>query len=180
MVDILILVILVAGFALGYIRGVIRQLLLLAAFVVSFLVAAHLIRLVSPWLVEQQRQFSVQYTDMLAFALVFTVLFGGAAVVIEAAGTVSDLTQHARLDDVLGGLLGLGITFLVLGTVIVMLNIFYGLSAPAPSGEIIELRRIHSALGESAIAEWMRHSLLPGLNVVLGPLLPTEVRTAMG
>lgn len=177
----LVLVVLVAGgFLLGFLRGVMRQLIALAAWVVCFVVAAQLMRPVANWYVEQDPQYSLQYVDMLAFGVIFLVLFGIALVVIEVVGNVSDLTTHHALDEVLGGILASGVVLLTIASSIVILNTYYGLDSPGPTAQIGILTDLQGLLERSAIAGWLSDSLIPGLGSLLGLVLPEDVRKVMG
>jgi membrane protein required for colicin V production len=178
-VDVVLVLVLAGGFLLGFLRGVMRQLIALAAWVVSFTVAAQLQRPVAEWLVSQDPQYSLQYVDMLAFGAVFVVLFGIALVAIEVVGTVSDLTTHAALDEVLGGALGVGLALLTIASLIVILNTFYALENRGPTAEVSILRDLHGLFERSAIAGWLTDSLIPGLAALLGILLPDRVREVM-
>lgn len=179
-VDLVLVVLLAGGFLLGFLRGVMRQLIALAAWVVCFIVAAQLQRPMADWMVEQEPQFSLQYVDMLAFGAVFLVLFGGALVVIEVVGKVSDLTTHPALDEVLGGLLAVGVVLLTIASLIVILNTYYGLESPGPTAQIGILADAHDLLERSAICGWLTDSLIPGLGSLFGLVLPEGVRQVMG
>ena len=61
----------------------------------------------------------------------------------------------------------------------VILDSFY---ASPPTGQLRDvplLRQLQLGLAESAIADGLRSSLIPGLGAVLGPLLPAGVASVM-
>jgi membrane protein required for colicin V production len=178
--DLFLVVLLAGGFLVGFLRGVMRQLIALAAWVVCFVVAAQLQRPVANWYVEQDPQYSLQYIDMLAFGVIFILLFGIALVVIEVAGNVSDLTTHPALDEVLGGILAAGVVLLAIASVIVILNTYYSLESPSPTAQVGILTDVHGLFERSAIAGWLSDSLIPGLGSLLGLVLPEGVRRVMG
>jgi len=178
--DLFIAALVAGGFLLGFVRGVMRQLIALAAWLLSFIVAAQLQRPLADWLVTQEPRYSLQYIEMLTFGAAFLLLFGIAFVAIEIVGTVSDLTTHPALDEVLGGLLAAGVALLAVASVIVILDIYYAAPVPGPTAEIGILRDAHGLLGRSAIAGWLSDSLIPGLGALFGLLLPEGVRQVMG
>jgi membrane protein required for colicin V production len=178
--DLFLVVLLAGGFLLGFLRGVMRQLIALAAWVVCFLVAAQLQRPVADWYVEQDPRFSQQYVDMLVFGAIFLVLFGGALVAIEVVGKVSDLTTHPALDEVLGGVLAAGVVLLAIASVIVALNSFYALESPGPTAQLGILTDAHVLFERSAIAGWLNDSLIPGIGSLFGVFLPDGLRQVMG
>jgi len=177
--DVILVGLIAAGFVLGFLRGVIRQLLALGAWLLSFLFAAQLQGPLAEWLVTQEPEFSREYTNMLTFGTVFVVLFVIAFVAIEVVGTVSDLTTHPALDEVIGGLLGAGLVLLVIAAIVVALDSYYSVPASGPTSEIGILRGIHQGLDRSTLVGWLRDSLIPGLGSLLGILLPESVRRVM-
>lgn len=178
--DLFLVALIAGGFLLGFVRGVMRQLIALAAWVVSFIAAAQLQRPLAGWLVEQEAQYSLQYGDMLAFGAVFVLVFGIAFVVIEVYGNVSDLTTHAALDEVLGGILAAGVVLLTIAALIVTLNIYYGLESAGPTAQISILADAHRLFEGSTLAGWLNDSLIPGIGSLFGILLPESVRQVMG
>lgn len=178
--DVIILLLIAGGVLLGYIRGAIRQLMALGAWLVSFVAAALIHQTFGPYLATQGPAFSRVYIDMLGFLLLFGLPLIIAMVVIQFYGNVSSISQHALLDEVTGGVLCAGFVLLTVSSLIVILDTYYLVSNPPPTAEIGLLREAHVALERSTIAGWLRDSLIPGLGAVLGPLVPAHVRAVMG
>ena len=174
-VDIGLLVFLALAFLLGVFRGAVRQLIALGAFLVTFVVAAYLRPPIADWLAGQQTQFTREYVEMMAFLLAFVVLFSFCLLIIEIGGNTIHLTSRVAVDEILGGLLALGVAVLVLGALVIVLESYY--AHPIPGGAEQELiRGLHLAFQRSAIIDALRHSLVPGLLALLGPLLPPQIR----
>ncbi len=77
---------------LGVVRGAVRQLIVLGAWLVAFLVAPYLRPLVGDWIMSNAPDYSREYVDMLAFLASFLVLFLLALVVIEIGGRTVQLS----------------------------------------------------------------------------------------
>ncbi len=174
--DIVLLMLLAGSFVLGFLQGVIRQLLEIGAFLVAFVVAAHLRGPVGDWVSGQWTQLSPSYGAMLAFGGLFLAFFIPALVTIQFAGSSTELTRHALLDDALAGLLGLALGLLVLSGIVAILGSYYSDVRPAPANDISWIGSLHTALAGSAIGGGLGSSLVPGLVAILGPLLPSSVR----
>ena len=180
-IDVVLLLLLVAAFFLGFFQGGIRLLLVLLAWIASFLLAVNLRGPVGSFLGGYWTQYSADYTRMLAFAILFVVFFVLAVTAIEIVyRRPPALSRFPILDEVGGGVLGLFVGFLVLAAVITILDSFYASpAAVGGGGEVGLLRDVHGGLSASGIANGLRSSLLPVLATLLGPLLPADVSTVM-
>lgn len=169
---------LAGAFLLGYIRGAVRQLIALGAWLVSFVVAAYVRGPLGDWIFGQGNGYSRAYSEMLAFGLAFFVLFALGVLVIEVGGSTIQLFQRGAFDQILGGFLALGVGLLMIGALLIVLDGYYiYAAAPVPGGSDIEfVRALHAALDRSAIVGALRGSLVPGLISLLGPLLPHDIR----
>ena len=178
--DLVLIGLLVVGFALGYIRGAVRQLLTLGAGLVAFLLAANVRSLFGGWLSQQWPHFQLAYVEMLVFAMVFGLVFVIGFAFAQFSGLKTTITRHERPDAVLGALLGTGLVILTLASVYVVLASYYGVPTPPAGRDIGFLRELYVALDGSAIVGALRGSLLPGLGAILSPLLPPDIRAVMG
>jgi uncharacterized membrane protein required for colicin V production len=165
---------------LGIFRGAVRQLIALGAWAIALIVAAYLRGTVGDWIAAQAHQYSREHVEMLAFALVFLVLFTVALLVIEIGGSTIRLTQRPAVDEILGGLLGLGVAVLTVGALLIVFDSYYAMNPPQGAVEFAFARAVHSALERSAIAKSLHGSLVPGLIALLGPLLPGDIRAVYG
>jgi uncharacterized membrane protein required for colicin V production len=179
-VELLVLLLLAGGFVLGFFRGVVRQVLALAAWLGTFLVAAYLRLPLGDWLARSSSQFSFDYAQMLAFATVFLALFLGALALIEFGGAGSALTRHPLLDDAVGGITGLLLAIVVVASLLVALDTYFLVHPAVEPGEVGWLREIHDDLSASALAEPLRSLVIRPLGYLLGPILPSDIRLVMG
>jgi len=175
-VDVVLVVFFAAAFLLGVLRGAVRQLIVLGAWLVIFLISVYLRPIVGDWIASNRPEFSREYVDMLAWLVTFLVLFLLAVLVIEIGGSTIHLTQRVAVDEVLGGFLALGVAILVMASVVIILDSYYGSTPPPGAADVAIVREVHEAFQRSAIIQQMHQSLIPGLVAILGPLLPQNVR----
>ena len=174
--DIALIVVLAAAFLLGYLRGAVRQLIVVGAFLVAFIVAAYMRGIVGDWIASNASAYPREHVDMLAFLASFLVLFSLAVLVIEIGGSTIQLTRRATLDQLLGGFLAVGAALLTIAAVAIALDTYY-LAGPVPgAAELGITRDLYLAFERSGIVRAMHDSLIPGLIALLGPLLPQDIR----
>ena len=175
--DILLILVLAGAFLIGFFWGVVRGLLGLAAWVVVFLLAAHLSAgPVGNYLTEQWRSYTPEYDHMLAFLICFGVLFTLALVLIQIGTRGSqDLSHYPMVDDIIGGLLGAAIAVLAIAAVIAMLRTFYEPVA-ASSNVAGWTTSLYSALRSSTIGGQLMSGFVPIMNTLFDPLLPASIR----
>ncbi|MDP8905378.1 MAG: CvpA family protein [Chloroflexota bacterium] len=177
--DVLLILLLGGGFLLGFFRGVVRMFIAIGAWAFSFLLASHLRLPVGDFLFRTDVQFSPSYATMVSFAAIFAALLVTSVVLIMVSRAPTQLSRHALVDDLLGGLLGVVAALLLMASIIVILDTHYAIEAPAPGRDIPLLTSLHQLLRSSAVAGAVRDTVVPVLGFVFGPLLPAEVRAVM-
>jgi hypothetical protein len=175
--DVVLLLIIGASFLLGFLWGVVRSLLMLAAWFVVFIVSAYLSEPVGNYLSGQWNNLEHGYVHMVAFGL----LYGAGlivAVILVWQGTRGSqgLTRFAFLDDLVGGLVLAGVAVLGIAGVMVVLGTYYT-SAPTLTGDWSA--NIYHALLLSSVGSSINQNVLPGLSSILGPVLPASIRHTM-
>ena len=175
-VDVALLIFMAAGFMLGVLRGAVRQLIVLGAWLVTFILAAYLRPTVGDWIASNASDYPREHVEMLAFALTFLVLFTVAVLVIEIGGKTIQLTQRVAVDEILGGFLALGVSILVIGSLAIIFDTYYAAGPSLANSELDIARSLNAAFGRSAIVSAMHDSLIPGLIALLGPVLPADIR----
>jgi len=174
-VDVILVVLLVTGFLLGYVRGALRQLIVLGAWLVAFLIAPYLRSPVGDFILANTHEYTREYVDMLAFLASFVVMFLLALVVIELGGKTIHLSKRPVVDEVVGGFLMLGATLLSIAAIVIALDSYY-LNPVIGAIEQPFIHDIHNGLERSAIVDAMHYALIPALIALLGPLLPADIR----
>jgi uncharacterized membrane protein required for colicin V production len=175
--DVLLLLIVAGAFLFGFFWGVVRGLLGLAGFVVVFVLSAHLSEPVGDYLTAQWTQYRPDYDHMLAYFLVFALLYTLTLILITIGTRGSqDLSRYPLVDDVVGALLGACLAILCVAAVITILKTFYGPFAP-PNGQGAEwTANLYRALLGSTFGGQISNAVVPALVTVLGAVLPASVR----
>ena len=175
--DIALLVVFVAAILLGAVRGSVRQLLALAGWLVTLIMAAYLRSPVAEALMSQSPNISEDHAHMAAFVLAFVILFGIALVAIQATGIKVQLTMRPYVDEAVGGAVMLLVAVLAVASVLMALDTYY-VGAPPGEPQIGLANSLHDALRPSAIAGFLRETVNPILLGLLSPFLPSDVRAA--
>lgn len=174
--DILLILILAGAFLVGFFWGVLRGLLGLLAWVVVFLLSAHLSDPLGNYLQKQWTNFTPAYVHMLSFLLSFGVLFGLGLFLIQIGTRGSqDLSRYPLVDDILGGLLGISLAVLAIAAVMAILSTFYDPQLEA-TGAAQWTRELYVALKGSTIGAQIATGLIPIMNGLFDPLLPSALR----
>lgn len=177
--DLFCALLIAGGIVLGFWRGAIRQGLAVAAWPVTFLLAANLSPSLGRWLVSQAPTYSTEYGVMLAFGAVFALLFVAAVIVFEVTGTSMTISRSTTVDSIVGAVLGGLLAVLALIGLIVVLDTYYAVT-PAPGNYQIELiGDVYGVSRDSFIAEGLRQTVIPLLGNVLSAILPDHVRAVM-
>ncbi len=177
-VDLLIGLVFLAFFILGFAQGTIRRLIGLGSILFSFLFAANVAEPLGTFLGNNWTQFSREYSYMVGFGTIFLAASLAFALVVQGFYKPQPLFEKARFaDEILGGLLGLLQAALILGAVVVILDSFFRLSGiPQDPQELLFLRDLWTALDSSRIVEVFRTILIPGFFFVFGLFIPGNLR----
>jgi uncharacterized membrane protein required for colicin V production len=174
--DVMLILILAGAFLIGFFWGIVRGLIALAAWVVVFLLAAHLSGPVGDYLQNQWRNFSPEYNHMLAFLILFGLLFSASLVIIQIGTKGSqDLSRYPLVDDIVGGLVGATLAVLAVAAAMAILRTFYEPAAVSVAGAEWTAD-LYVALKRSTIGGQIGTGLVPMIAALLGPLLPATIR----
>jgi len=174
--DIAIILFLVGCVLIGFFRGALRQLLALGAWLVTFVVAAQGRNFIADYLRAQEPDFSVQYANMLALLIGFAVLFLAALALIELSGRTINLSQRPIVEEAIGGVLMLFVGLLALSGVMIALSSYYAQHDNVFTAEVDLVRQLNGALSDSQIGRALNAWVVPGIQSLLGPQLPPDVR----
>jgi uncharacterized membrane protein required for colicin V production len=179
--DVLVIVIVGVGFALGFLRGTVRALLAVVAWAVCFLVASYLRVPIGGWL-STNGSLDAFYAEMLAFGAVFFALFTGILLVVLFSRTPTTITRHQLIDDIVGGVIGAFVAVLVVASVMVVLGSYYGAASAPTSVSLVQIGAVadaNRALASSGFATVINGTVVRWVAFLLGPVIPTEVLSAM-
>lgn len=179
--DIVIILVLAAGFLIGFFQGVLRGALNIFAFAIAFLLAANLRDRFGAYLASQWTSYDQDYGHMLAFLIAAVIILVVLLVLIHM-GTKGPkgVTSHPLLDDLLGGALGVVMALLLMGGLLIILTSYYGPEAPIGlrAGATWSANLYHNLL-ESRIGVLVNDIIVPMLSLLFGSLVPDVVRRAM-
>jgi uncharacterized membrane protein required for colicin V production len=167
----------VAAFIVGYVQGTIRRLLGIASILFSLVLAAQIRGPLGDFLVSNWT-FPPEYSRMLAFGIVFVILALVFTIIIQSVYEHSPiLPRFPHVDPIVGGLLGIVEAGIVIGAAILILDSYFrGAGLEVKPTELIFLRDFHHAIDVSQTASIYRHDLIPAFFVLLGGLIPEEIR----
>ena len=178
--DLILVLIFLAAFIAGYIQGLVRQALGLIIWFIAFVLALSLRAPLGTFFQQYWTQFLPDYTDMLAFIIVFLVaLIGGNLVAQFTYKHVPVLADRHFIDEILGAVVSVGLVVLEVGAFLYILDTFYrhqtgGANTVAVFSSIFDLFK------DSTIAASLRHALMPGLLAILGPFVPAGLASLAG
>ena len=178
-VDLILLVLFMAFFVLGFAQGTIRRLIGIGALVFSLLFAANVADPLGVFLGNNWTQFSRQYSYMVGFGMVFLAATLAFALVVQGYYQPQPLFARARFfDEVVGGLLGLIQAAILLGVVVIILDSFFRVPGIATDPqELPFLRDLWTALDGSQIVAVLRSSLIPAFFTLTGFLVPDSIES---
>jgi uncharacterized membrane protein required for colicin V production len=179
--DIVIVLVAMAIFVVGWFQGAVRQILSIAAFVVAFLLAANLRDPLGDFLARNwtfwDREFNLTLA-LLGLWITFSVTLQIGILSFYRGVVIS--RRLVILDELLGGLLGAFQVFLVLALLTLTFDSYY-LVTPRPVAfhDVEWARSFDALLKDSVLVGALRDSLGAWLLTLLGPLLPSDLRAAL-
>ena len=176
-VDLLLVLLFLGFFVLGFAQGTIRRVIGIASILFSFLLAATLSEPLGSFLGSNWGQFSRQYAYMIGFGTVFVAAALAFALVAQGFYKPVPLFARARfVDEILGGLLGIVQFGLILLAVIVILGSFFLIPGIARDPqELFGLRDVWTALETSRIVDFFQTTIIPGFFSVFDLFIPDSI-----
>ena len=176
--DLLFIAALLIGFIAGFVQGVVRRLLGIAATMIAFLLAANLRVPVGEILAGSWTQFPPDYVVMLAFLGLFVVFEVFATVLIQGFYRRAPVVEDKEwVDEILGGVLGVVQALLLMGIVaIIVASYFGGPTEVYDPDEFGILRTIYDGIVLSTTGTFILERLIPVFIALSGPLVPDSLR----
>ena len=177
--DLLVILLLVAAFILGFLQGAIRRLIGIVAVVFSLILASQLRMPLGDYLASNWVQFPPGYTHMLAFAAVFMISVVVISIITQITYERSPLFPRTPLaDPLLGGIVGIVEAMFLIGALVLVLDSYFLTPALiAGAGEFVVIRDFQSAVDVSRTAALYRHDLFPAFFFLIGLLIPEDLRS---
>jgi uncharacterized membrane protein required for colicin V production len=176
-IDLVLILLFMGFFVLGFAQGTIRRLIGLAAILFSFFFAANLAEPLGEFLGANWTQFPKEYSYMIGFGTVFVAAALAFAIVVQGFYKPQPLFEKARFaDEAIGGVLGLIQFGVILGATVIILDSFFRIPGiPEDSQELLFLRELWTALDGSQIVETFRTTLIPAFMSIFGFLIPDSL-----
>jgi len=176
--DLLVVLLCVAAFILGYIQGAVRRVIGIVSIVLALIAASQLSGPIGGFLASNWTQFPAAYSRMLAFAGTFAVLVAALAIVTQGYYERAPIVpRHPVVDAMLGGLLGVVEALVIIGAIILILDSYFRLPGSAAfAAELPFVRDLFHAIDVSQVALFYRRDLIPVFLLLVGGLFPPEVR----
>lgn len=179
--DLIIVLVFLAAFVIGYLQGLVRQALGLLIWFVSFILAMSLRGPLGGWLQQYWTQFQPEYTDMLAMAVVFLVAVVGLNLVAQFTYKhVPILANRQFVDEILGAIVSFIVRVLEVAAFLFILDTYYRHQSGGGANTVAIFTDVFHVFEHSSIAQVLRDGLMPGLLVVLGPFVPAGLSKLAG
>jgi uncharacterized membrane protein required for colicin V production len=176
--DLLVLLLLIAAFVVGYLQGTVRRLLGIASVIVSLIVSAQLSIPVGEYLAQNWGQFPPGYARMVAFAALFALSVIVLAIVTELYYERGPFVpRYPLVDPILGGVLGVIEGILLIGVLVLVLDSYFLTpNLIVSAGEFVFVRDFFNAMDLSRTADIYRSTLFPLFFALIGFFIPEHLR----
>jgi hypothetical protein len=180
--DIVLLLLLVGAFIVGFVWGTARTLIFLGGGAVVFLIAAHARPHLSGFLARQWTNLSPVYSDMIAMLVLYALGLAALTLLVWFGARNTGLSSRAPdIDRLLGGLVGVSCAVMVVAGLDVTFALFYGHQPTlGRAGGTDWSSALYQGIVESHIGGAIHRSLVPAAGSIAGPLLPVGFREAFG
>jgi uncharacterized membrane protein required for colicin V production len=170
----------IGGFIFGGWRtGFLRRLLGLVFLAAAFLAGAYFRVPVGAAAAAFFPSIPSDYANLVGYTIVFPVVLAGLHIV--SARLIGDVRLHGiseGVDRALGAVFGGVEAVLILSAVVVILDAYFGTnSQPLQTADYAYLRSLTQAMNSTTTVGLLRGSTVPAVLTVLGPLLPTDLRS---
>ena len=176
--DLLVFILLIAGFIVGYLQGTVRRLIGIVTALFSLIVAAQLRRPLGDFLAGNWGQFPPGYSHLLAFGFLFALLVIIFAILTQVYFERGPLLPRWRYaDPLLGGFFGIIEMLVFIGALILILDSYFATpDLVVSAAEFSWLRDFFNAIDVSRTADLFRASAFPALFALIGFFIPEELR----
>lgn len=181
--DIFLLVVIVSTLAVGFFWGALRSLMLLAAWILAFLVGAHLKPELGSYLAQQWTNFPPAFSDMAAFGLIFMgIILAAPIVIILLTRGSHPISRLQVIDDLGGALVAVLVSVLAIASLLIILSTFYGTGERLidPQGGPDWTASLYQTMINSNIGRAINEHVVPIIGTIFGPILPSDVREVVG
>ncbi len=173
--DLLFILVLLGGLALGFFQGTVKLLITIVAFYVSIVLASLYFQSVGNFYRERFHS-SAEVGQITAFATVLLVSF----LLLTLAGlyTFRYFRMPASLDffdKILGTLLGLLMAALFMGILAILLKDLFIFRSPASDASLPFVISMQRSVRSSTLVHFFGDTILPLIYTTVRPVLPPEL-----
>jgi uncharacterized membrane protein required for colicin V production len=173
LIDILFLLILLGGLALGFFQGTVKLLVAIIAFYVGLVLASLYFQSVGNFY-RLHFNSSAEVGQITAFATVLAISF----LLLTVAGLYTFRyfkmpTSLDFLDKILGTLLGLGMAALFMGVFAILLKDLFVFRSPASSASLPVIIAFQASVRSSTLVGFFGDNILPLIYSSIRPVLPS-------
>ena len=180
--DIVLLLVLVGAFIIGFVWGTARALIFLGGGALVFLIAAHARTPVSSYLARQWTALSPIYSDMIGLLIVYGLGLVVLTLLVWFGAKNTGLSaRYPDIDRLVGGLVAVACAVMIIAGLDATLSLFYGydtVTARTVGGDWTAA--LYRGIVDSQIGGAIHRSLLPNVGALANPLLPIDMRKALG
>jgi uncharacterized membrane protein required for colicin V production len=175
--DIVIGLLALGMFVVGWLQGTIRQLLGIGVLLVAFIFAGGMREPLGNFLAENWTFNDRLFNLMLAMLGVWIATSVTLIIGVQSFYRRVVLDRRAVIiDEILGGLLGAAQVVLVVAMVTIIFDSYYATLAPGETARDSGwARSLWQLVHDSAVVHALRDGLIPAMVAVLSPLLPADV-----
>jgi uncharacterized membrane protein required for colicin V production len=173
-IDLLFILLVLAGLAVGFFQGTIKLIIAIVAFYVSIVLASLYFQIVGRFF-RQRFGTTLEVGQITAFAFILLVAF----LLLTIAGLYT--FRYARVpagldfvDRVLGTLFGLVLGALILGIFASLLESLFVFRNPVATITFPIMRAFQSAVRSSILVQFFANTILPLIYSSVRPVLPAE------
>ncbi|MFO7166451.1 MAG: CvpA family protein [Chloroflexota bacterium] len=173
-IDLLFILLLLAGLAIGFFQGTIRLTIAIVSFYVSIVLASLYFQLVGRFF-RQRFGTTLEVGQITAFAVILLIAF----LLLTIAGLYT--FRYARmpaaldfLDRIVGTLLGLVLGALILGIFASLLESLFVFRNPGGVISFPIMRAFQGGVRSSILVSFFANTILPLIYAAVRPVLPAE------
>lgn len=175
-VDVVIGLALFGAFILGYAQGAVRRGLGILTMSVAFFLAGQINQWFGRFLAEHWVQNPIAYSYMIGYLVLFLALTIAGGLLVQATYHKTEvLARWPIVDEVLGGLLGVGWGLLFLMYVVMILDTYFRTAGVGDASEAVFLRSVWTLIDDSWFGGFLHTQVIPTFVAWTSFLLPASL-----
>ena len=180
--DLVVILLLLAMFVLGYVQGAIRRAVGLLSITFAFFLSAVLSVPIGNFLAQNWTYYKFEYSQMIGFLVPFVAAVVALALVVQGTYNKQEIfAKYPVIDEVLGGVVGVCYALLLLLFVTIILDQYYLNVPTATDNEPLGfLRSFWNILNESGTGNFLHTQVIPPFVRFFSIILPSYIQATYG